>query len=398
MAMLDLFSLVRGGPQAHNVRVLAEKDGLLLADQAIPWNADAALVQAGVQLPLSASRTLQDFSLFLAGERQAQRPEEIVPGHDGREVTVRFRLRTPPRTTAAEVFYKHKILAQVALPILSRADFLRKVALDMPTVGVRLGEHCVPCATYVATQCQGLLATAVLRAGHALVSLADMGLQVEVRGESGVLGRVPIHLTAAQKTARQALIAVVPPRPRRIGQWQVRWLLGEQELGLQAVHAISKPQFLRSLRVAGARFVLTDVQGRMEVAPFLPEKRDGIARIGPLFLVSSTEPGMAGLAPFQVHVKVRGGLGTPMLDQQELLVTDGPQPWLPGTLAAADLEQALSFELRGPRGLLGRLPLTTAPQATFTAEGGFQPPEDFAWSPGAEEKFQEKLAQLLGEG
>ena len=45
---------------------------------------------------------------------------------------------------------------------------------------------------------------------------------------------------------------------------------------------------------------------------------------------------------------------------------------------------------------IGILPLTPVPSAAFTSEGGFRPVDDFAWSPAAEEQFNERLGRLLG--
>ena len=46
--------------------------------------------------------------------------------------------------------------------------------------------------------------------------------------------------------------------------------------------------------------------------------------------------------------------------------------------------------------VLGVLPLSPVPTATFTAEGGYKPPPEFAWSPAAEDELSERLARLMG--
>jgi hypothetical protein len=50
---------------------------------------------------------------------------------------------------------------------------------------------------------------------------------------------------------------------------------------------------------------------------------EGVSRVGPLFLVASGEPGMAGFVR-QVHVQVAGSVRPPILFDQEVLITDGP--------------------------------------------------------------------------
>ncbi|HYV37076.1 MAG TPA: hypothetical protein VE988_15325, partial [Gemmataceae bacterium] len=122
---------------------------------------------------------------------------------------------------------------------------------------------------------------------------------------------------------------------------------------------------------------------------------DGIARIGPCFLVSSSEVGMAGLCPLSVCGHVPGSIQPPVLLEQELLVTDGPAPFVPGTIDVQEVEQMTAFELRAGTLSLGALPLTPAPVAAFDAEGGFKAVPVYAWSGAAEDQLQEKLAKLL---
>jgi hypothetical protein len=78
------------------------------------------------------------------------------------------------------------------------------------------------------------------------------------------------------------------------------------------------------------------------------------------------------------------------------LISDGPNPLAPGTLAAKDVDKGAAFELWCGKRCVGRLPLTTAPEAKFTGEGGFQLDDNFAWSPAAEVQLQDRLEKLLG--
>ena len=122
---------------------------------------------------------------------------------------------------------------------------------------------------------------------------------------------------------------------------------------------------------------------------------EGLARLGPCFLVSSSEPGMAGLCPVRVAAQVAGAVQPPLLQEQEVLITDGPTMVAPGTLDTADLAQVSGFEI-GVRGrTLGVLSLCPAPTAAFTSEGGFKPPHDFTWTAAAEEEMTERLNRLL---
>ena len=104
---------------------------------------------------------------------------------------------------------------------------------------------------------------------------------------------------------------------------------------------------------------------------------------------------MAGLCPLQVRTQVPGTVRPPLLVEEELLVTDGPTMFAPGTVDAADLQHVNAFELRTRGSPLGTLPLSPAPAAFFTSEGGFRTTFDFPWSGAAEDELNDRLARLV---
>ncbi len=93
---------------------------------------------------------------------------------------------------------------------------------------------------------------------------------------------------------------------------------------------------------------------------------------------------------------MRGAGEAPLLQEQEVLITDGPLPFVPGTIEVDDLDEIKHFELRCGRDILGTLPLSPVPTAAFTQEGGFVAPDTFEWSPTAEEQLRDRLGKLLG--
>jgi hypothetical protein len=64
-------------------------------------------------------------------------------------------------------------------------------------------------------------------------------------------------------------------------------------------------------------------------------------------------------------------------------------------MSASDLAGFQSFELRVGRHTIGQLPLHPVPTAAFTAEGGFEMPPDFYWTPNAEDELNERLTKLM---
>src|SRR5439155_26372003 len=95
-----------------------------------------------------------------------------------------------------------------------------------------------------------------------------------------------------------------------------------------------------------------------------------LTRLGPCFMISSREPGMAGLVKLQVHAQVPGAARQPAPLEQTALVTDEPTLFAPRTLDVSDLAQVTTFELRQKGEVLGVLSLCPVPTAGFTSAGG----------------------------
>ena len=394
-AMHDLWPLSRlAGPQSQALAYSFEKAGLTLANQPIPWNAEAVVVEAQLRLP-AAGRRKNDFVLHLPGR------EPIVPDAlrrdeaDGRH-RLFFRLPPPAQTVAADLLWQGRSLGQLTLPVLDAATFLAGLRLQLPTMNVRLGEQSVACQTFVATQCRGLVATALLVSPVSLAPLADLGVRVEFKAErGGTAYDVPVPLCSTQLAGRQALLTAVPPKiPRRIGTWAATWYVADHPLATQRVRAISQAAFQRSLRVSDTRFLVETPKEGLRLCRQVPPLST-VARLGPCFFVSSREPGMAGLVKLQVHAQIPGAIRPPLMLEHTALVTDGPTPFAPGTLEAADLAQVATFELRQRSDVLGVLSLCPVPTATFTSEGGFKAPTEFAWTPTADEELTERLSKLM---
>jgi hypothetical protein len=392
-AMHDLWHLYRTGPQSQALAYSFEKAGLTLHNQPIPWNAEAVLVEAQLQAKEPARRKA-DYGLRLAGHEPIVADSLRRDEADGR-YRLFFRFSPPHTTTTAELLWKGHTLGQLTLPVIDAATFVAGLRLQLPTLSIRLGEQSVACQTFVATQCKGLVANAVLVSPTSLAPLADLGLHVEFRSERDAkVFDVPVPLCSSQLAGRHAVLTAVPPKfPRRIGAWTATWKVADQVLSTQRVRAISQKTFLRSLRVSDTRFVIETKSG-VTLRRQVPPPGEAV-RVGPCFLVSSREPGMAGLCKLQVHAQIPGAIAPPLLLEQALLVTDGPTMFAPGTVEAVDLREVTTFELRQRGELLGMLSLCPVPTANFTAEGGFKSPTDFAWSPTAEEELGERLSKLL---
>lgn len=394
-AMTDLLPLSRPRPSGNPVHVRYEKAGLTLPGSPVPWNADAVVVELVLKLP-PAARNKADFSLRLPG-RDAVGAEAIKKDDaDGRLFRVFFRLPTPLVTATAEVLWKHRLLTAVTLPVQTADEFLTALRLGTPTVSVRLGGRSVAATTFVAAQCKGLTAAAVLRSATGLAPLADLGVSVVFRSErTRAEHTVQVPLTASQLAAKEALLSAAPPKfPRHSGEYTVTWRAGERPLLTQRITAVTSARFAQSLRVADARFVLGDEPGGLKTVR-QPPAAGGGTRVGPCFVVASREAGAAGVVDLEVTAQVPGAVRPPPLMGQTVLVTDGPTPFAPGLVEPAEAANLTGFELRHKGRVLGVLSFRPVPTAGFTSEGGFKPPPDFAWSNAAEDELNERLTKLL---
>ena len=393
--MRDLWNLFRGTlPRVDGLNYAFEKGGVTLENQPIPWCADSVLIGAVVLWPPQLPFMKGDFELCVGGDTyppESQRREE-----SGDSYRLQFRVPVPARSTTAELVWRDRSLGQTTLPVFGPEEFAKKVSVQMPTANVRLGEQTVACQTFVATQGQGLIVSGVLQSPTSLVPLQELGLRVEMRREEGGPSAASaVYLSHSQLQACQALVALSLPRPRRMGTWQITWYLGEKPLASHTIKAISQKQFQRSLHVTGTRFVLQNKRGAFKVEKFVPDLK-GYVRIAPCFYVASSERGMAGKCILQVRAQLKDSAASLLLGEQEILLTDGPCPFVPGTLEIGALNNVKLFELRCGRTLLANLSPSPVPTAAFTTEGGFAPASPFEWSPSADEQLQERLGKLLG--
>jgi hypothetical protein len=391
--MNDLLPQYRLSPQ-QALHFRYEKAGLVVDNQPIPWNADAVLVETLVKLAASG-RTRSDFSLHLPGQEPVT-PESIRRDDASKLFRLLFRIPTPQQTTTAELFWRDQKKGELTLPILSRDAFLAGLSLQMPTIAVNLGSQSVACQSFVSTQSKGLMASALLTSQTSLAPILDLRLEVEFRCERyPATQRVPVFFSSSQLRGKQALVTVCPHKlAKRTGVWQTTWFLEGEPVAGQKIKALTKTQFERSLRISETRFVVQKPTGEVVLTRQPPELKD-VLRLGPCFLISSREAGIAALCTLQTRAMVPGAVQPPLLQEQIVLVSDGPTPFVPGTLDVADLEQVTGFELCLGGKSLGVLPLTPAPSAGFTSEGGFKPAPEFSWSSAAEDQLAERLSKLL---
>jgi len=396
-AMHDFWFLHRIGPQPQALHYSYEKAGLTIHDQPVPWNAEVAVVEASLRLPSPAvaPRRKADFHLFVPGRGSLPAQTLHKSDKDDRHY-LQFRLDPPPtQSISVQLRWQKNTLGSMTIPVVGRDDFLQRLGLHQGTVFIRLGKHSVACQTFVSTQCRGLMASALLTSPISLVPLLDMGLQVEFRPERGGPARtVPVQLASSQLADKQALVTVVPPSfPRRIGTWSVTWLIGDTVLASHRLHAISQRHFHRSLRVSDTRFAVLLKNNKTVLTRQLPPL-DEIQWVRPCFLLNSREPGIAALCKLQVKSQMASRDSSVGLEQ-ELLVTDGPTWFAPGTEDASMLDQVTAFELCLRSETLGLLSLSPIPEAAFTGEGAFKPPGDFGWSVVADDELSERLGRLL---
>jgi hypothetical protein len=384
-AMNEIVTPHRIVSQPQSLYFSCEKAGLLLQNQPIPWGAETVLVEALLRLP-STARKKADFSLRMPGYDAV--PAESIRKDDASDKhRLFFRFNPPAASTTGEIFWRHHVLGRIDLPLLTPDEFIRDLRIHLPTVFVAVAGQNVAAQSFVANQCKGLTASAIVRSPTGLAPLLDLGLKVVFRWErSGRADDVLIPIVASQLNGKEALVAAAPPT--------ISWIVGERLLSSQRVRALSPKAFVDSLRIVDTRFLVESEKTRLRLVRQLPPLNE-IQRAGPCFLVSSKETGMAGLADLQITAQVAGGLQSPPVIEHSVLLTDGPTLISPALIDVSELGHVTAFELRHKRRILGSLPLSPVPLATLTGEGGFKPPSDFLWSNVAEEELLDRLAKLM---
>ncbi|HEV3439814.1 MAG TPA: hypothetical protein VG122_20780 [Gemmata sp.] len=375
----DVFFQYQVGVQTHH-------------DLPIPWTAEMVTVEVQLCLPPSV-RKKADFTLRFPDVEPI--PADAIRPELGDRHRVVFRFPVPRTTVACELLWKHRVVAPITIPVLTPEMFLANLQVAMPTITVRLVGQGVSACAYVADECKGLIASAVLRSPYVLASVAELGLWVEFLSErTGRLFSVRVPLSASQCAGNEAVVTAACPKvPRRVGLWSVIWRVGKEELARRRVEVIPARRFEESLRVLDTRFAVADKAGMVRVVR-QPPPAGTVESLGPCFLIASSEAGAVGMCRLALFVVSTGEQISTQLMTQETLVTDAPMMFAPGLVGTADLARVGGFELRLNGRIIGTASLSPVPPAVLTAEGGFKPPPDFTWTAAAEDELIDRLRRL----
>lgn len=369
-----------------------EKAGLRIDNQPIPWNAEAILVLGHFRISSRLRLAPHDFCLTMEPGHPRWFPLELDP--QGTSLRVTFRLPALAGSLVVTIVWRGRPVCSLTIPRVGEADFLRHLAVQLPTVGLIMGDQTVACQSYVASQVQGAVASAILSSATSLVPLLDLQPILEVAPDKHPMPlRFPLSLNPRQLADRQALVNVCIPKTVVKHPWNVAWIIAGRTMARQPLRPMPASALSRSLRVLGLRYLVETPSGNWQVAHALPAPRE-CRRLGPCFILGSAEAGLAGWSTLQTKYLGQDG-STRFIGQENFLLREGPNPFVPGTVSAEDVVHGERFELWSGKRCLGKLSLRVAPQSKFTAEGAFEPVSDFTWSPAAESQLQERLNTLL---
>jgi hypothetical protein len=358
----------------------------------IPWTAEIVSIEIQLSLPPSLRKKI-DYSLrFPDGESV---PADSVRPELGDRYRVVFRFPIPRSTVACELLWKNRIVFPVTIPVLTPEMFLANLQIVMPTITVRFGNQGVSANTYVANQCKGIIASALIRSHYSLEPLEELGLCVEFWSErTGKFFSVSVPLSASQRSANETLVSAACPKiPVRLGIWSIIWRIGRQELARQRIEVIPDRRFEDSVRILDTRFAVSDKVGGLRIVR-QPPPAGTVESLGPCFLIASSEAGAVGMCRFSLFAISAGDQVPIQLLSQEILVTDAPDVFTPGLVGINELSRVGGFELRLNGRIVGTASLSPVPPALLTAEGGFKPPPEFSWTAAAEDELLERLKRL----
>jgi hypothetical protein len=305
-----------------------------------------------------------------------------------------FRMPPPRRTEEVRVSWQGKTRATLSVPALTAEEFVSGLRLDAAVLG-RIKDGLVPCQAVIGPQLRGMVVCGLLSSPTSLVPLLDCRLTIEVTDAATGWTQVLMPpLPRAHLQGRRALLSVAPAgRPQLHGGWSVRWCIDGRCLQEDAVRAVEADEFHRSVYLVDAGYASQGAGGAPAFHAHLPA-RSGLRRVGPCFRLASRLGGAAGLCPLELRVYYKDPDRPPAVWRQEVLITDGPSPFLPLLLSAAEFEQVASFELLHDGIAAGSLP-GCVPVVRFNSEGGFTELAEFDWTPVREEDLNERLRGLM---
>jgi hypothetical protein len=380
-----LWRLFGRSPRLQSLHFSYEKAGLAVGAEPIPWNADALVIDALLDLLPEPGACRSDFRASGPGELGTM-ALAVQPQSDAGPCRVVFRLAPPHAAGMVELHRRSKQLAQFSLPFLRAEEFLQNLRLESPLVFARVGRHCVAARCLVDGQFSNLLACAVLRSPTSLLPIIGLGLTVEIaNNRTGQTQTVPVCLAGGQVAGRQALLSVFLPRwPEMAGTWSLRWLLGGRPLASHELRVISPQALSQSLYVPKDQHLYQRKEYGTESG----------GRSNLLFRIASSEPGVAAVSPLEVQVHFNDGARLVEAAEEEVLVTDVPALCQPVAVAVENLQSIEAFEVSSGGRFIGSIRRSPTPLAVLTSEGGFQPPAEYDWTAVTEAELNEHLSRL----
>ncbi|MBY0458762.1 MAG: hypothetical protein K2V38_15605, partial [Gemmataceae bacterium] len=148
-----------GRPRPTAVFVGSERGGVARWESPVPWTADACLIEFRLRLSPTARRKT-DFAFRL---QSLTFPADALKP-DGEFVRVAFRVPVPAEAVRGDLVWKGRVLATIPVPVLTPDGFVGGLSLTNPTLAMRFGGTTVAATAFVSDRCDGLLASAIVRA------------------------------------------------------------------------------------------------------------------------------------------------------------------------------------------------------------------------------------------
>jgi hypothetical protein len=204
---------------------------------------------------------------------------------------------------------------------------------------------------------------------------------------------IPLELGAQQQLATQTLLVQpLPALTNSTTQWTLEYQAGGQSLHNQTVELWPSEIWEQQVAVVESCYVVGHPeQGWMRQRE--PPAAVSADLFGPCFVLQAP-PHSAGVLPLSVYVRRRQRLQPRLIQRESLLVTDAPTVYVPGLFSQRQWPLLAGFELRCGSRVLAHISWSQAPQARFTAEGGFVPPPECVWNEATESELFERLSRL----
>lgn len=358
----------------QSITIGYEIQGLRIDRALIPWNADSLLVEMLIRFPPKSPCAPKDF-LITMGDDDPLIGNEIQITSEGEfnSGKVLFRADPPVKNVTAKVYIKNKLRHEMAIPFLSREKFLKGLSFNQASLSCLYDQGAVACKSYYPAGIRNMSIGGIIKSVHGFEPL--LGTTLALALTMGKNKKI-LPWTPNIPQAGEAMIPLTIPLgtfPRKMGVLESSLLVDGEEIGGGKFQGLSTPEFLRTIEILRAGFVVWNENNMPHLWDNLDSLKAG-HRFGPTFWLHSDLQDCVGLADGKINGYLHGSVQPMTLWEGKIPITHVPRLFSPLSMASTHFQELKLFELVIARHPVSRISLASKPKAIFTNEGTIASP------------------------